>query len=289
LLKPVAQRDLTDCLAVALASEADTWRFRTQSIITGNALHAQRARNRNRILLAEDNIVNQKVATRLLEKLNYRVTVVADGRAAVSAWQNGRFDLILMDCQMPGMDGYEATAEIRRLEGGERHIPIVALTAHAMKGADEKCRAAGMDGYLTKPIDRDKLEHYLDQHLSAQAHDPAKPAGPAPPVDWDDLLNSFGGDTAFARKLVELFVLNGNELLASIPDALRRGDYEAVRAAAQELKGATANMRAAAANNVAALCEAAAGSRDVRRASALAEKLRDEMQRTIAYLQLKLA
>jgi HPt (histidine-containing phosphotransfer) domain-containing protein len=88
---------------------------------------------------------------------------------------------------------------------------------------------------------------------------------------------------------VELFVANGNELLAAIPEALRRGDCEAVRAAAQELKGATANMRAVAANSVAALCEAAADSKDVSKASALAEKLEDEMQRTIAYLQLKLA
>jgi len=295
LLKPVAQRDLTDCLMLALAAEADTWKLRTQPIITRHALRTQRSAARNRILLAEDNIVNQKVASRLLERLSYRVTVVADGRAAVSAWQAGQFDLILMDCQMPEMDGYEATAEIRRLERGERHIPIVALTAHAMKGADEKCRAAGMDGYLVKPIDRDKLEQYLENFLSPHAPrsagrvKPDEPTGQAPPVDWDDLLNSFGGDTAFARKLVELFVSNGNQLMASIPEAMRRGDYEAVRAAAQELKGATANMRAEAANNAAALFEAAAGSHDVSRASALAEKLKDEMQRTIAYLQFKLA
>jgi CheY-like chemotaxis protein len=288
LLKPVAQRDLTECLMLALASEADTWRTHAQPIITRHALRAQRSYFRNRILLAEDNLVNQKVAVRLLEKLHYRVTVVEDGQAAVAHWKSGAFDLILMDCQMPEMDGYEASREIRRLECGTLHIPIVALTAHAMKGSEKKCLAAGMDDYLTKPIDSEKLDACLEKYLPGGFPE-AGGTGQEPPVDWDSLLDSFGGDTAFARKLVELFVSTGNELLASIPEALRRGDYEAVRAAAQELKGATANMRALAANSVAAMCEAAAGSQDVGKASALAEKLKDEMQRTIAYLQFKLA
>jgi CheY-like chemotaxis protein len=288
LLKPVAQRDLTECLMLALASEADTWRAHGQPIITRHALRAQRTHFRNRILLAEDNIVNQKVAVRLLEKLNYRVTVVEDGAAAVAHWKSGTFDLILMDCQMPGMDGYEATREIRRLEDGTHHIPIVALTAHAIKGSDAKCINAGMDDYLAKPIDTDKLDACLEKYLPGTFAD-AGSTGQEPPVDWESLLDSFGGDTAFARKLVELFVSSGSELMAVIPEALRRGDYEAVRAAAQELKGATANMRALAANSVAALCEAAAGSQDVSKASALAEKLENEMQRTIAYLQFKLA
>ena len=101
----------------------------------------------------------------MLEKLGLNVDIVVDGNAAIAAWQSGNFDLILMDCQMPNMDGYEATRAIRKLEEGKRHIPIIALTAHAMKGAEEKCRAAGMDDYLTKPIDRAKLEVCLDQHL----------------------------------------------------------------------------------------------------------------------------
>jgi CheY-like chemotaxis protein len=165
LLKPVAQRDLTECLMLILANTADSWHLQSQPMITCHALRAQRVRTHNRILLAEDNLVNQKVALRFLEKLDFKVDVVGDGQAALAAWQSGDFDLILMDCQMPRMDGYEATQEIRKLEAGKRHIPIVALTAHAMKGAEEKCRAAGMDAYLAKPLDRAKLEACLDRLL----------------------------------------------------------------------------------------------------------------------------
>ena len=112
--------------------------------------------------------MNQKVASRVLEREGFVVDVAHDGRQAVEAWRRGTYDLILMDCQMPELDGYEATREIRREEresGGATRIPIVALTAHAMKGAAEDCRRAGMDDYLTKPLDREQLRRCLSQHL----------------------------------------------------------------------------------------------------------------------------
>jgi CheY-like chemotaxis protein len=165
LLKPVSQRDLTGCLVLVLANSAEAWHLRSRSMITRHALRTRRKGDRSRILLAEDNPVNQKVASRLLEKLDYQVEVVADGRAAVSAWQKGQFDLILMDCQMPHMDGYEATREVRRLEDGQGRTPIVALTANAMKGDEERCIASGMDGFVSKPIDRGKLEACLNLFL----------------------------------------------------------------------------------------------------------------------------
>ena len=120
---------------------------------------------RYRILLAEDNEVNEMVACRTLQRLGYEVVAVRDGRAAVTAWQSGQYDLILMDCQMPVLDGYDATREIRSLERPDRHIPIVALTAHAMQGDDLKCKSAGMDEHLTKPLDRQRLQLILETFL----------------------------------------------------------------------------------------------------------------------------
>ena len=124
-----------------------------------------RSTRQYRILLAEDNPVNEMVASRTLERLGYKVDAVRDGRAAVTAWQTSQYDLILMDCQMPVLDGYEASREIRSRESHEQHIPIVALTAHAMQGDDLKCKAAGMDEHLTKPLDRERLRLILERFL----------------------------------------------------------------------------------------------------------------------------
>jgi signal transduction histidine kinase/DNA-binding response OmpR family regulator/HPt (histidine-containing phosphotransfer) domain-containing protein len=315
LLKPVSQRDLTECLMLVLANEADTWRMQNQPIITRHALRAQRARTRNRILLAEDNLVNQKVAVRLLEKLDYRVHVVADGHAVVAAWQTGNFDLILMDCQMPGMDGYEAARTIRELEDGNRHIPIVALTAHAMKGDEEKCRAAGMDDYLSKPINRAKLDACLDRllpstgatglaraiqeaaigtetaraSLTETGRAETEPGQLRCPVDWAALLESIDGDKAFAKELVDAFIGTGDRELAAIAAALGSGDAGAMRESAHTLKGASSNMRASATTSAAAQLEIAAGSGESALIPVLAEKLKTEVKRTIEFLQSKVA
>jgi len=164
LLKPVAQRDLASCLKRVLAGNAEPWHVRTQTIVMRHP-EAQRSSDRHHILIAEDNVVNEKVARHSLQRLGYHVDAVKNGREAVTAWQTGRYDLILMDCQMPELDGYEATREIRTRERGLQHIPIVALTAHAMKDDDLKCKAAGMDDHLTKPLDRERLRLCLDRHL----------------------------------------------------------------------------------------------------------------------------
>jgi CheY-like chemotaxis protein len=304
LLKPVTQRDLTECLVLVLANTAQSWHLQSQPMITRHALRAQRAQGRSRILLAEDNLVNQKVALKLLEKLNYRVHVVADGLAAVAAWQSGKFDLIIMDCQMPQMDGYEATREIRRLEEGKCHIPIVALTAHAMKGDEEKCRAAGMDAYLSKPIDRVKMENCLEHLLPSTGSTGVMSAiqeapvvvesapQPAPvhlhhPVDWEALLDSIDGDREFARDLADAFIGTGDRELAAIAAALGRGDAAALRESAHALKGASANLRAAAAASAAAQLESAARLGKSAQIPALAETLTAEVRRMTAYLRSK--
>jgi two-component system, sensor histidine kinase and response regulator len=118
-----------------------------------------------RVLLAEDNPINQKVARALLGKLGCQVELASNGRDAVALAGNGAFDLILMDCQMPVMDGFEATREIRALGGAAGHVPIVALTASAMTGDREHCLASGMNDYLTKPVDLDQLRSCLGRWL----------------------------------------------------------------------------------------------------------------------------
>jgi len=294
LIKPVTQRDLMDCLLLVLAARPEQWHMQTQPIITRHELRSRRGREKHRLLLAEDNAVNQKVAVRTLEKLGFRVDVVDNGRAAVEAWRTGRYHLILMDCQMPELDGYEATREIRQLEAGNARVPIVALTAHAMKGADAECLAAGMDAYLTKPIDRARLESCLERFLGAEQKDVLGDTGTNPvtqenPLDWERLLQALGGDEAFARELVTLFVASGESSLEEIAGALERGDYEHLGAKAHELKGASSNLQATAATTAASRLEVAARNGDVDQVAQLAKELKTEVTRAIQYLRQHVA
>jgi two-component system sensor histidine kinase/response regulator len=298
LVKPITRRDLTACLSLIMSNSAESWKRRAQPLVTRHQVRAVRLDVERRILLAEDNPVNQKVARIMLEKLGLEVTVVNNGREAVAAWKAGGIDLILMDCQMPEMDGYEATREIRRQEYGRKAVPIVALTAHAMKGDDEKCRAADMDDYLTKPLDREKLVACLERHLGRIQTAPDSGNGTGSqeggsdnpePVDWPAFMKSMDGDEVLARELVDLFIESGDETLATIVQALGMRDYAAVSAQAHSLKGASANLRATSTATAAARLEAAARSGDEAQVDTLATALQAEVNRTIEYLRAKVA
>jgi len=300
LLKPVTQRDLTDCLMMVLATDAESWRERSQPIITRHALRSQRAKTRHRILLAEDNVVNQKVACRFLEKLGYRVDVAEDGAAAVKAWSTGRYDLILMDCQMPEMDGLEATRRIRAQEKEGARIPIVALTAHAMKGADQSCYAAGMDDYLSKPIDQHELDAKLDHWLSsrvAASQTAVIPSTSIPghttsldsPVDWNRLLKATGDDDSLACELAALFVESGHSTVQEIVAALADGDYGRLGAKAHEIKGVSANLQAMSAHAAAERLEAAVLRGDTEQVPELMAQLQYEVQRAMDFLRKRVA
>jgi two-component system sensor histidine kinase/response regulator len=174
LLKPIRQSELREAIARVLGAHPHEG---TISLITRFSLHDARDPSAFlRVLLAEDNAVNQRLAVRLLEKRGHRVAVAGNGREALDALEKEKFDLVFMDVQMPELDGLEATAIIREREKSSgRHQPIIALTAHAMKGDREKCLAAGMDGYLTKPIRPQELEEILEEYV-ARLSAPAAPA-----------------------------------------------------------------------------------------------------------------
>jgi PAS domain S-box-containing protein len=165
LLKPIRQSELREAIARVLGAREQKGAI---PLITRYTLQdALEPSAALRVLLAEDNRVNQRLATRLLEKRGHSVVVAGDGREALGAIEKESFDLVLMDLQMPEMDGFEATTSIREREkGGGTHLPIVALTAHAMKGDREKCLAAGMDGYLTKPIRPPELDEILKKYVA---------------------------------------------------------------------------------------------------------------------------
>jgi signal transduction histidine kinase/DNA-binding response OmpR family regulator len=170
LTKPVRQSELFDCL-INVVSQASVGADLSSSevpakLLTRHSLKETKVMSQKIILLAEDNIVNQKVAVRQLQKLGYRADAVANGREALEALGRIPYDLVLMDCQMPELDGYEATAEIRRREGEAKHTLIVAMTAHALEGDRLKCLAAGMDDYISKPVKPEQLGAVLERLLA---------------------------------------------------------------------------------------------------------------------------
>lgn len=165
LTNPVKPSDLLGCLKAILSESAKSVRTKVPRLVTRHTLKEDKRPALARVLIAEDNLVNQKVAQKGLEKLGYRVDIVENGVQAVEAASRVAYDAILMDCQMPEMDGYEATSEIRRIEGSAKHTPIIAVTANAMEGDRENCLAAGMDSYLAKPLSMKKLRETLEEWI----------------------------------------------------------------------------------------------------------------------------
>jgi PAS domain S-box-containing protein len=192
----------------------------------------------NKILLVEDNPINQRVAQRTLQNLAAEVTIANNGAEALERIAASDFDAVLMDCQMPVMDGFTATRRIRELERsrGGRRLPIIALTANVMSEDRDNCLAAGMDAHLGKPIEPAQIIEALSRFLKAAAATPA--------VDRHALRELTGGDADFERELAETFVSSGDQCLAEIMEALKVSDFDTVRKRAHSLKGASANIHA---------------------------------------------
>ncbi|MCH8199871.1 MAG: response regulator [Chloroflexi bacterium] len=220
-----------------------------------------------RVLLAEDNLVNQRLGAALLERRGHRVVVVPNGREAVAAYESRPFDVILMDAQMPEMDGFEATAAIREREAPGAHMPIVALTAHAMKGDRERCLEAGMDDYLSKPLEPAKLTEVLAEAARSQ-----------PPVlDREAAMEQVDGDTALLGKITELYAGIAPGMVAEIRQAVRLSDAKALEHASHALKGCIANLGAKRAGAVALRLEDIGRSGDLGDAGAVLSRLETEI------------
>ncbi len=236
-----------------------------------------------RILLAEDNPVNQEVAVGLLEKRGHTVVVANDGKEALAALEGEPFDLVLMDVQMPEMDGFDATAAIRQKEQGSRaRIPIIALTAHAMTGDRERSLAAGMDGYVAKPIRPGELFNVVERLAAGSAA-----AETAPPArrDADEVLDAaealarVGGDGRLLSDLAELFLDNCTKLLSEIKEALDRRDGEALARAAHTIKGSVGNFAAKSAFELALRLETLGRKGDLTQAKEASAALEREIER----------
>ncbi|MCU0958620.1 MAG: response regulator [Pirellulaceae bacterium] len=237
--KPVKQSDLLDAIAVAMQGAVPALGVPPEPL--GRAAPLPRLR----ILLAEDSLMNQRLALGLLGA-DHDVTVAGDGHEALKLVEQESFDLVLMDVQMPLMDGLEATRAIRARERTTgRHVPIVAMTAHAMKGDRERCLAAGMDHYISKPIRAARLMETIGAAMGrggplAEGLSPGAGAGHAGEVvDWSEALRSVNGDQQLLRDIVEAFLDESPRLLATMRSAIDQRDGKTLQRAAHTLKGST--------------------------------------------------
>ena len=250
LLKPVRQKELFNTILAVMGQQQSAHKKPTASIITRHLL-AEVDHSQNAILLAEDNAINQKLALRLLQKVGYSVDVVETGQQAVNAAQKKKYALILMDVQMPEMDGYEATRQIRSLAGEVGRTPIVAMTAHAMTSDHEKCLQAGMDDYLTKPLNVDEMLMLVNRYVmgASQNKDEPKTSEPLPHVetteplyDLEAALPRFGDSLTTFYEFMGAFIVHIKKSIYELENAIEMQDAVKVHFLSHTIKGSAANF-----------------------------------------------
>ena len=280
LVKPVHKDELRSAIEIVLQTPQPGGSAIPQSNVP--AEHAAL-----RILIAEDNAVNQKFLQRLLERMGHVATVAADGREAVKCFQTGNFDAIFMDVQMPEMDGYAATAAIREMEKPTaKHIPIIAMTAHALKGDREKCLAAGMDDYLSKPARLSEIQQAL--HRVVMTRVPARsatgnPSSTASASDmalWDRAaaLDRLGGDESLLNELIDVFFSEYPALARRLSDALSRGDLASLQEPVHTLKGSLGALGVPATAGLAQQIESASQTEDATTALSLIDRFMADIE-----------
>jgi len=288
LVKPIKQSELFDAIIASTSEPLPKQPRRAKKkVVSTQSL---------RVLLAEDNPVNQKLESRLLEKLGHTVTIVDNGKLAVSKSETGEFDLIVMDVQMPEMDGLEATRAIREREkcGGKR-LPILALTAHAAAEDCDRCLATGMDGYVSKPIRLAALQESIaqvlgtvrDQDGTQRVEETQHPASvptkqetiTVPPglINERKVLAGLGGDRELMAEVLRLFIDDSARLMREMHTAVARQNSEAIRQVAHALKGSIANLSSGAARELAAQIEQLGKGGELAGVPPLVERLEPEL------------
>jgi len=270
LSKPIKQSELFGAIVTAIAENSQ----KPERCESASA-SIQPSERSLRVLLAEDNPVNQTLAIKILERLGHKVQVVNNGKEAIGRAQGEEFDFILMDVQMPEMDGLEATTAIRAAEAGTgKHLPIVAMTAHAMKGDREKCLSAGMDGYLSKPIRIDELKQAIFRAKQKRNIGQSPDQNPFRAIgQLELLLDSVMGDRALLAEMAELWLADSAKQEREIREGLDSGDVMMVQRAAHALKGSVGTFQASAAQEAANQLEMSAKDADLVGASKAFEKL----------------
>jgi two-component system sensor histidine kinase/response regulator len=305
LSKPVRQSELYDSLVTVMSlpdelasasSRADT------PLVTRYGLKEARARLYARLLVAEDNGINQKVAVKTLERLGYQADVVANGLEALEALSRIPYAAVLMDVQMPEMDGYEATREVRRRERGDgRHTPIIAMTANAMQGDRKKALEAGMDDYVPKPVKPQELDAVLRRWVlrPEAAVTTVSESGSEPGASTDDPIDrsvlvslrelQVEGEPEILSELIELFLDDVPRHLAALREAVQAGDARSVERIAHTLKGSCGNMGAVRMEAISAELEEIGRSEDLKAARARISRLEEEFGRVRAVFEEELS
>lgn len=293
--KPVRQSELYEVIVRALAAPRAPVPVVAPAAASATALSG-------RVLLAEDNLVNQELARVMLAKLGLTVVLAGDGQAALALIAEQPFDLVLMDCQMPVMDGYQATALLRQHEARQGgHLPVVALTANAMEGDHNQCLAAGMDDYLAKPYTRQQLEQLLRRWLPVGAPRTAEPVAPLEPVlerapaaidrqvltQYRELDPS--GASGLVARLMRIYLDSSRALLGRAEAALAAGDAAALQHAAHPLKSSSANVGALTLAELCRQLEALGKEARLDEAQALFDAVRQEHQRAVTEIDTLLA
>ncbi len=279
LMKPIVQSELLDAIMTALGETAVTG---DHALITRHSLRENK--RRLNILLAEDNPVNRTLAVRVLEKLGHTVAVATDGTEAVDKIKSSAtgFDAVLMDVQMPMMGGFEATQAIRDWElaaGGTRHTPIIAMTAHAMSGDRERCLEAGMDDYVSKPIQTSALVEALARVEKDSPEAPTPQPPPPPPTvagvyDRERVLDNVGGDVDLLRQIAGMFLDDYHGALADLDRAVAGGVADKLYSVAHSIKGTVGNFGADKAVAASIALEKCCKSGDLTAVPALAETIK---------------